>query len=70
MSEARTSPVTATGGPLWHNMLFPLAAALFLGIDPIFTKLGLAEGTPALVGVTIRIGAGATGFGLYLAWRA
>lgn len=70
VSEARTSPITATGRRLWLDMLFPLAAALFLGIDPIFTKLGLAEGTPALVGVTIRIGAGATGFGLYLAWRA
>lgn len=69
MNEARTSPITATGRRLWLDMLFPLTAALFLGIDPIFTKLGLAEGTPAVVGVTIRIAAGAAGFGLYLAWR-
>jgi drug/metabolite transporter (DMT)-like permease len=67
--EARTSPVTATGRRLWQDMLFPLSAALFLGIDPIFTKLGLAEGTPTLVGLTIRIVAGAVGFGLYRTWR-
>lgn len=67
--EARASEITATGGRFWVDMLFPLTAALFLGIDPIFTKIGLAEGTPALVGVTIRIAAGAFGFGLYLLWR-
>lgn len=67
--EARTSRVTATGRQLRWDVLFPLVAALLLGIDPIFTKVGLAEGTPALVGVSIRIAAGAAGFGLYLAWR-
>lgn len=67
--ESRASPITATGRRLWLDMMFPLTAALFLGIDPIFTKLGLIEGTPALVGVTIRIAAGAAGFGLYLAWH-
>jgi drug/metabolite transporter (DMT)-like permease len=70
VSEAQTSPITATGKRFWVDLLFPVAAALFLGVDPIFTKLGLAEGTPALVGVTIRIAAGAAGFGLYLVWRA
>ncbi|TQQ81943.1 DMT family transporter [Halonotius roseus] len=70
VTEARTSPTTATGRRLWVDLLFPLTAALFLGIDPIFTKLGLATGTPPMVGVTIRIAAGAVGFGLYLAWRA
>lgn len=70
MIEARTSPVTTTGRRFWLDMLFPLSAALFLGIDPIFTKIGLGEGTPALVGVTIRIAAGAGGFGLYIAWRS
>lgn len=67
--EAQASSITAAGQRFWVDVLFPLAAALFLGIDPIFTKLGLAEGTPALVGVTIRIAAGAAGFGLYLLWR-
>ena len=70
VTEARTSPTTATGRRLWVDLLFPLTAAFFLGIDPIFTKLGLAAGTPPMVGVTIRIAAGAAGFGFYLAWRA
>lgn len=69
VAEAKTSTITTEGRGFWVDMLFPLATALFLGIDPIFTKLGLAEGTPALVGVTIRIGAAAAGFGLYLGWR-
>lgn len=67
--EARSSPTTATGRRFWLDVLFPLSAALLLGIDPVFTKLGLAEGTPALVGVTIRIVAAAGGFALYLLWR-
>lgn len=68
--ESRSNPAAPTGRALWVALAFPLAAALLLGIDPIFTKLGLAEGTSALVGVTVRVLAAATGFGLYLAWRA
>ena len=67
--EARDSLVTTTGRRLRLDVLFPLTAALFLGIDPVFTKVGLAEGTPALVGVAIRIVAAAVGFGLYSVWR-
>lgn len=51
------------------DTLFPLTAPLFLGIDPIFMKIGLAEWTPAVVGVTVHITAGVGGFGLYLTWR-
>jgi drug/metabolite transporter (DMT)-like permease len=68
--ESRSNPAAPTGRALWIALAFPLTAALFLGIDPVFTKLGLAEGTSALVGVTIRVLAAATGFGLYLAWQA
>lgn len=68
--ESRHNPVAPTGRHLWIALAFPLVAAVLLGIDPIFTKLGLAEGTSPLVGVTIRILAAATGFGAYLAWRA
>lgn len=68
--ESRTSPTTPTGRRLWIAMAFPLGAAVLLGIDPVFTKLGLAEGTSALVGVAIRVVAGAVGFGVYLVWRA
>lgn len=69
VSEARSSSTTGTGRQFRLDLLFPLTAALFLGVDPIFTKVGIAGGTPALVGVAIRIAAGAAGFGLYLAWR-
>lgn len=67
--EARSSPITASGRRVWTDVGYPLAAALLLGVDPIFTKTGLAEGTPALVGVTLRILAASVGFGMYLLWR-
>ncbi|WP_435102365.1 EamA family transporter [Halarchaeum sp. P4] len=66
--DARASPATPTGRNLVVDISFPLAAALLLGIDPVFVKQGLAEGTPALVGVTVRVLAAAAGFGLYLLW--
>jgi len=46
VTGVRASPVTATGvgRRLRLDMAFPLAAALLLGIDPVFTKLGLAGG--------------------------
>lgn len=67
--EARSSPVTAGGRRVWTDLSFPLLAAVLLGIDPLFTKLGLAEGTPPLVGLTVRILAAATGFAAYRLWR-
>ncbi|SEH65694.1 Uncharacterized membrane protein [Halopenitus malekzadehii] len=35
-------------------LVFPLGAAFFYGIEPTFAKLGFAEGTPLLVGLTIK----------------
>lgn len=67
--EARSSPVTAAGRRVWTDLSFPLLAAILLGIDPLFTKLGLAEGTPTMVGLTVRILAAATGFAAYRLWR-
>lgn len=51
-------------------MSFPLAAALFYGIDPVFTEVGLAEGTAPVVGMAVRTAAAAGGFLAYLAQRA
>lgn len=68
--DSRDSPTAPKGRALWIALSFPLAAALFLGVDPVFTKIGLAEGTSPLVGVTIRILAAAAGFAAYLGWRA
>ncbi|WP_276271650.1 EamA family transporter [Haloarcula litorea] len=67
--DARTSRVTGSGRRLLVDLSFPLAGALLLGVDPVFTKVGLGEGTPALVGVTVRVVAAAVGFGLFLCWR-
>jgi drug/metabolite transporter (DMT)-like permease len=67
--DARASPLGRTGRALLVDLSFPVAAALFLGVDPIFTKVGLAEGVAPIVGVTIRILAAAGGFAVYLTWR-
>lgn len=67
--ESRNNPGTVSGRALWIAMAFPLSAAVLLGIDPVFTRIGLAEGTPPLVGTTVRVGAAAGGFLLYLGWR-
>lgn len=37
------------------GLSFPLLAALSFGIEPIFVKVGFAEGTPVLVGLVIKI---------------
>lgn len=67
--DARASDLTPDGRQAWVDVAFPLFAALLLGIDPVFTKIGFEAGTPALVGVTVRVLAAAAGFGLYLLWR-
>ncbi|WP_226010111.1 EamA family transporter [Halomicrobium salinisoli] len=67
--DARASSATAAGRRALADLRFPLAAALLLGIDPVFTAVGLGAGTPSVVGVTVRVLAAAAAFGLYLAWR-
>jgi drug/metabolite transporter (DMT)-like permease len=68
-AEAHTSPVTADGAGLRLDIAFPLAAALFYGIDPVVTKLGFVDGATAMAGLAVRTAAGVAGFGTYLAWR-
>lgn len=45
----------------------PIGAAFFFGIEPLFAKIGFEEGTPAVVGLTIKSVAAGLGFSLYLA---
>ncbi|MFC6863395.1 EamA family transporter [Halomicroarcula sp. GCM10025817] len=66
--DARAGPVTASGREAWTHVGLPLAAAVCLGVDPVFTKVGLSGETPALLGVTVRVVAAACCFGLYLGW--
>lgn len=44
-------------------------AAFFFGLEPIWVKIGLAEGTPVLVGLLLRVGIAALGFLGYLYLR-
>lgn len=53
----------------WTDLGFPVAAAVLLGIDPVFTKIGLETGTPAVVGTTVRVIAAAAVFACYRFWR-
>lgn len=46
-----------------------LAGAFFFGIDPVFISTGLGEGTPRLVGLSIKVLTGATAFAVYLLLR-
>lgn len=69
-TEARASPVTASGRRLRRDLLYPLAAAVLYGVDPVVTKLAFSSGTSVAVGLVARTGAAAAGFGAYLAWRA
>lgn len=46
----------------------PLAAAVCIGIEPIFVSTGLAEGTPILPGLLVMASAATAGFVGYAAW--
>nr|WP_243637883.1 EamA family transporter [Natrarchaeobius chitinivorans] len=65
-TAATTSPgqsIRETGATL----VLPLAAAVCIGMEPIFVSIGLAEGTAILPGLTIMAIAGTIGFVGYLA---
>lgn len=52
--ELRNSQASNAINTSRMNLLFPLAAAFFYGIEPIFTKIGLIEATPVYVGLAIK----------------
>ena len=47
----------------------PIGAAVAFGSEPIFANFGFKEGTPAPVGLVVKIVAGTLGFALYLRWE-
>lgn len=53
----------------WVDVGFPLAAALLLGVDPVFTKIGLETGTSPIVATTVRVIAAAAVFACYRLWK-
>ena len=45
---------TAVDSIRLYEIGFPLLGAFFYGIEPVFAKLGFAQGTPILVGLSIK----------------
>lgn len=67
-TEEAEDPLTGEGIGL-RALAYPLAGAVFFGLEPSLAKLGFAEGTPVLVGLSVKIVAATAGFLLYLAWQ-
>lgn len=51
------------------GLALPFGAAAAFGVEPIFAKFGLDQGTPAPIGVLIKMSAAMIGFVLYLRWH-
>ena len=47
------------------DIIYPIAAAIFFGFEPIFARIGVLEGTPSQVGVSIKIIFAGFGFLIY-----
>jgi len=66
---ATSAGTTQSTRELGVSLLLPVLAAACIGVEPVFISLGLAEGTPALPGVMIKVIAAAVGFLGYLRYR-
>lgn len=66
---AASAADTQSARELGASLLLPVLAAACIGVEPVFISLGLAEGTPALPGVMIKVVAAAVGFLAYLRYR-
>lgn len=51
------------------GLAFPVAAAVAYGLDPIFARVGLLSGTPAPVGLLVKVSTALVGFLGYLTLR-
>lgn len=67
-TEEAEDPLTGEDIGL-RALAYPLAGAFFFGLEPSLAKLGFAEGTPVLVGLSVKVVAATAGFLLYLAWQ-
>jgi|AntDeeMetagen285_2_1112576.scaffolds.fasta_scaffold00043_23 drug/metabolite transporter (DMT)-like permease len=50
------------------TLLLPVAAAVAIGVEPIFVSTGLAAGTPVLPGLFVMAGSATISYVLYLVW--
>ena len=64
--ELRSTQASALAHVSRMSFLFPLGAAFFYGIEPIFAKIGLIEGTSVYVGLAIKTMIAAVILCLYL----
>jgi uncharacterized membrane protein len=62
---ANSNPLNLPRRRLAVALLLPLLAALFYGIEPTLTTVGLDTGTPILVGAVIEAATGLTGLLIY-----
>ena len=63
------NPQNLSRRELLLGLAFPIAAALSFGVDPVFARIGLVEGTPAPVGLGIKLLTATVGFAGYIIWR-
>lgn len=66
---SRDNPQNLSRRELLLGLLISVSAAVVLGWEPIFANFGLAEGTPAPVGLLIKSITAVLGLTLYLRWR-
>lgn len=63
------NPENLSRRELLLGLLVPLGAVVAYGVEPVFAKIGFAEGTPAPVGLVIKTVAALVGVTAYLWWR-
>jgi drug/metabolite transporter (DMT)-like permease len=69
VQSSRDTTLDASQQETARGALFAFSAALFFGLEPVWAKIGLADGTPVLVGLSLRVGIAALGFFAYLRYR-
>ena len=47
------------------DVIYPIAAAIFFGFEPVFARVGVLEGTPGQVGLSIKLIVAGIGFLVY-----
>ncbi|MFC5277447.1 DMT family transporter [Halorubrum rubrum] len=62
---ASTDPSHDSLREVGTSLLFPVSAAMFVGIEPILVRVGLDTGTPILVGLTVMMGTAFVGYAGY-----